>query len=172
MLGGVSDRYRIDVFRRDGPVLRIERRVEPVRVAAGEKASEEHRVARAMRRLQPDWTWNGPPMPDTKPSFRQIFVGQDGRIWVQVRAPGHEVPEEVREPAAGEPTPPTPWREPVVFDVFEPDGTYLGEVRAPDRSRTYPAPVLGTEHVWAVVEGELGVQYLARFRIAKPGTAD
>lgn len=170
MLGGVSDRYRIDLFRPDEQVLRIERRVETVAVTPGEKAAEEHRVTRAMRRLRPDWTWNGPAMPDTKPPFRQILVGQDGRIWVLLRTPGQEAPEDAEDAAPGEPAPPTPWREPVVFDVFEPDGTYLGEVHAPTRFQTYPAPVFGAEHVWAVMEDDLGVQYPTRFGIAPAGT--
>ena len=44
ILGGVSNRYAVDVFRPDGSVLRIERAFEPVPVGAGEKNDAEARA--------------------------------------------------------------------------------------------------------------------------------
>jgi len=165
MFGGVSDEYRIDVFGSDGRVLRIARSSDPVPVADGERAAAEFHVLSAMRGLQPDWSWNGPPIPDQKPAFRELFAGKDGRIWVLLHTAARPAPERAADPAPGEPTPPVPWLEPTLFDVFEPDGTYLGQVSAPDGFRTTPPPVFGPQHVWAVVEDELGVQYVVRFRI-------
>jgi hypothetical protein len=170
MFGGVSDEYRIDVFGHDGRVLRIARIAEPETVAAGERAAAEFRAVSAMRRLQPDWSWNGPPIPNEKPAFRDLYAGQDGRIWVLLHTSARPAPERAATPSPGEPAPPVPWFEPVLFDVFEPDGTYLGEVRAPDGFRTTPPPVFGTQRVWAVVEDELGVQSVVRFGIERGGT--
>lgn len=170
-IGGLGTRYAIDTFRRDGTVLRIERLTDPVPVTEGEKAAQEHRVRQAMRRLDPAWRWNGPPIGDTKPPFRRIQVARDGRVWVLLHTPGREVP--AGPPSAGdapaEAPPPPAWTEPVLFDVFEPDGRYLGQVRAPDGFQMSPRPVLGTERVWAVVEDELGVQSVVRFRMEEDG---
>ena len=42
-------------------------------------------------------------------------------------------------------------REPVLFDVFQEDGTYLGAVRAPDGFSGYPSPIFTRDsatHPW------------------------
>jgi hypothetical protein len=45
----------------------------------------------------------------------------------------------------------------VLFDVFDREGRYLGEVRGPDGFRTWPTPVFNGDSVWAAVEDDLGV---------------
>lgn len=167
MIGGVSDEYRVDIFGPGGHVLRIVRDSEAEPVAAGERVAAEFRVSRAMRRLQPDWNWNGPQIPNQKPAFRDLFAGRDGRIWVLLHAGARPAPERAVEPTPGEPEPPVPWLEPMLFDVFKLDGTYLGQVKAPEGFQTTPPPVFGPDHVWAVVEDDLGVQYVVRFRIER-----
>ena len=57
------------------------------------------------------------------------------------------------------------WREPVVFDVFEPGGRYLGQVHAPSGFRTLPQPVIRGDMVWAVVAEPGGLPSVVRFRI-------
>jgi hypothetical protein len=168
-VGGLSTRYAVDVFRPDGSVLRIERVTEPVAVTAGEKAAQEYRAHRAMRGMDPSWRWNGPPIRDTKPPFRGIHVGQGDRIWVQLYTAARESGVGPGEAPPGEPPPPPVWTEPVVFDVFEPDGRYLGQVRAPEGFQMSPRPVLGESRVWAVVEDELGVQTIVRFALSEDG---
>jgi hypothetical protein len=166
-VGGLSTRYVIDVFRPGGSVLRIERQTEPVPVAAGEKAAQEHRVRQAMQRMEPSWRWNGPPIRDAKPPFRRIHAAHDGRIWVLLHAPGREatIAADADDPHSGEPDAPPEWTEPIIFDVFEPDGRYLGQMHGPDGFQVNPYPVLGEDRVWAVVEDELGVQTIVRFVI-------
>ena len=70
--------------------------------------------------------------------------------------------------------PPVRWREPVAFDLFESDGTYLGRVRAPQGFSIWPTPVSDRDQVWAVVRDELDVQYVVRFRAVpdRPALAD
>lgn len=65
--------------------------------------------------------------------------------------------------------PPLRWREPVVFDVFDPDGRYLGEVRAPEGFSLNPSPYIRGDRVWAVVRDELDVSYVVRFRVVLGG---
>ena len=78
-----------------------------------------------------------------------------------------EEPEERR----GE-IPTRTWVEPVAFDVFEPDGRYLGMVRAPRGFSTRPQPVFRGDTVWATVRDDLEVPYIVRFRIQHPGDKD
>lgn len=166
-VGGVSDRYAIDEYRPDG-VLRIERTVDPVPVGDGEKSNEEDIATWGMRTTQPDWKWNGAAIPDTKPAFRSVYTGADGRVWVMVHRPAERIPDDqIQEASDGpNPQPPRRWREPVAFDVFEPDGTYLGQVSAPAGFSIYPTPVFDGDRVWAVVRDELDVQYVTRFRVS------
>lgn len=173
MVGGLSVRYAIGLYRPDAPVLRIERVHEPVRVQSSEKANREEITRWNMRRTQPDWTWNGPAIPDEKPPFRGLFVGRDGRIWVLLHQPGERIPDaQVAEldPDDPSPRPANRWREPTVFDVFEPDGTYLGQVHGPTEMVFYPNPVFDGDRVWAVVRDELDVEYVSRFRVAREPT--
>jgi hypothetical protein len=60
-------------------------------------------------------------------------------------------------------------REPVAFDVFEEDGTYLGRVVNDMGFSTFPTPVFGSQYVWAATSDELGVERVVRFRISLPG---
>lgn len=162
-VGGLSTGYSIDVFRPDGGVLRIQRVVEPVPVAAAEKEAERLGIIRGFQQMAPDWQWNGPPIPDVKPPFQDIAVGRDGRIWVRLHRPGYLA----EEADPDDPSSADEWAEPVVWDLFEPDGTYLGQVAAPQGFETHPEPVFGSDRVWAITTDELDVQYLTRFRIAR-----
>ncbi|MEJ2186831.1 MAG: hypothetical protein P8Z36_12940 [Gemmatimonadota bacterium] len=162
-VGGVSNRYAVSLFE-PGGVVRIEKDWQPVPVAAGEKDNAEARATYNMRRMKPGWKWNGPPIPDTKPPIKGVLVGDDGRLWVQLSQPGVEIAD-VEDAAPGE-APPERWREPVVFDVFEPDGTYLGRVRAPDGFQRSPSAVFRGNTVWAVVQDALDVEYVVRFHLS------
>lgn len=166
---GVSTDYAFKLLRADRP-LRVERVYEPVPVTSGEKDEETARVSRNMRSTQPNWRWNGPPIPDVKPPFRGLRVGRDGRIWVQVSQPGVEVEDPNHDPSDPESLPDR-WREPVAFDVFESDGRYLGRVTAPLDLSLYPNPVFDGDHVWAVTEDELDVQRIVRFRVVRGAAA-
>ena len=166
-VGGLSTDYRIDLYRTDAPVLRIERDYEPVPVGAGEKAEREERVTRNMRSQYPGWRWNGPAIPDFKPPFRGIFVGDDGRIWVQLSQPSVEIMSEAdaRDEERRTQNRPSRFRDGVAFDVFEPDGRYLGFVRMPDGFNTSPDPVFRGDSIWAIVRDELDVQHIVRYRV-------
>lgn len=167
-VGGVSTSYSIDLFRSDG-VLRIGRAVEPIPVQSAEKANAEAMATQNMRRMVSDWRWNGPPIPDAKPPFGRIMVAQDGRIWVGVSQPGELIPEDERDDPIGpdgERRVVREWREPVAFDVFEPDGRYVGLVRAPAGFRGHPQPVIRGDTVWAIITDGLGVQQISRMVVS------
>ena len=168
MIGGLSTRYAVDQYLGDGTVLRIERVVDPIPVTQGERTEAEAMARWDLRQTQPDWTWNGPGIPDTKPPFRALYAGKDGRIWVLVHKPGERIPDDevdASESNGPNPRPADRWREPVAFDVFEPDGTFLGRALAPTGFSVSPTPVFDGDRVWAVMRDELDVQYVTRFRL-------
>ena len=136
---------------------RIERDVPSVAVDPAESAARKAEATEQMRRSFPDWTWNGPEVPSTKPWFRGLYVGADGRIWVRRSQPG------IRD-AAGE------WTEPTLFDVYEPDGRFLGEARGPDGFRTWPEPAFAGDTAWAAVESADGVLRVQRLVARAPRT--
>ena len=160
---GLSSAYRIDLARDDG-VLRIERAADPIQVRDEERAYERDRTVERMRDTDPGWDWNGPPIPEHKPFFRELLAGRDGRIWVWLTTEAHPVENEdhdLEDPSSA----PVTWREPLRYDVFEPDGTYLGVVAPPDDFTPFVNPVFDGDHVWAVTRDELGVQRVVRYRI-------
>lgn len=167
---GLSSRYRIDLRQDDG-VLGIERAADPAPVHDGERADERERVTRMMRNTDPDWSWNGPPIPEQKPFFRQLLTGRDGRVWVRLATEAHPVENDDYDPE-NTASAPVFWEEPVRYDVFEPDGTYLGVVVPPDGFYTFAAPIFDADHVWAVTTDELGVQRVVRYRIEARPTLD
>ena len=168
-VGGVSTDYRIDLYRRQQPVLRIERAWTPVPVLGAEKSEREHRIVENFKRSFGSWHWNGPAIPDAKPPFKNLLVGEDGRIWVMLSQPGYECQSEEDAAKEEERTgrPQLRYCEHSAFDVFEPNGRYLGIVRAPDDFQIFPRPVLRGDRVWAVTRDDLGVQRVVRFRVAR-----
>ncbi|WP_419948265.1 6-bladed beta-propeller [Candidatus Palauibacter sp.] len=159
---GISTDYRIDVQRDDG-VLRIERAYEPVAASEAERTHHREQLTRALRVTQPDWEWNGPPIPETKPPFRGLVAGRDGRIWVRLWT--EAFPEENEDHDPGDPrSERVTWPSPLRYDVFEPDGTYLGAVNPPEGFADYPQPVFDGDEVWAVTRDAFDVERVVRFR--------
>ena len=163
-LTGHSSAYRIDVPRDDG-VLRIERVHDPVPVSDGERESSVERITRTMRNTQPGWSWNGPPIPDYKPAFVELLVGKGGRIWARLSSEGELIENENYNPD-NPGSVPVLWNERLRYDVFEPDGTYLGIVLPPEEFNPATRPVFDGDHVWAVSTDELGVERVVRYRVS------
>lgn len=158
-----ADRYAIDIRQPNGMVRRLARETDVVPVSAAERTVEEARITARLRRIVPTWSWSGPRIPESKPPISWIHAGEGDRIWVRVAQPGHVLPEADRHPTLRSHV-----AEPVVFDVFEADGRFLGQVRAPASLQLSPHPILGRTHIWAIVTDADAVQYIARFRIVLP----
>jgi len=163
---GISNDYAFTLLVPDRPI-RVRKSYTPVPVTAGERREEEAQATRNMRYTDPNWRWDGPPIPETKPPFVNVYPGEDGTVWVRVSQPGvqHDDPDydptdaqSVREE----------WGEPVVFDVFDEDGSYLGAVRAPDDFSPYPPPLFWRDRVLATTRDELDVQRIVLFRVTLP----
>jgi hypothetical protein len=156
MAVGVNDDYSFDVRWPDGRTVRIERAYETVPYTPEERAEWDATF---------DWFKEaGYPVdigsvPDRKLPYGSFLADEGGRIWVRLHVLARK--DETVEPPSEESNEPPPisWREPAVYDVFEPDGTYLGEVRFP--WLTTPHVVRG-DTAWGVRRGEFGEQYIVR----------
>lgn len=170
MVGALSTRYAIDLYRAPGWVLRIERtNWKPAPVLAPEREEQEAIMTANMRFTEPGWRWDGPPIPEAKPPFSNLYAGDDGRIWVQLHQEAYQIESDEAEiEPESNAVPEATWIEPVAFDVFEPDGRYLGMVRAPKGFSAYPTPVFRGDTVWAVLTGEFDVPYVVRLKIEHP----
>jgi hypothetical protein len=92
------------------------------------------------------------------------MVGHRGRIWVWLYRPSQERDNpdyDAKTPGSKR----TRWVEPIAFDVFAPDGTYLGRVHCPHGFNPWLS-VFDGDHVWAVTRDDLGVQRVVRYRVA------
>ena len=168
-MSALSTAYRINL-EQDGGMLRIERNHTPVAVLDDERDRHERRIVNRMRQVDAGWRWDGPPIPDHKPPFRGLRAGSDGRIWVRLWTEAQQVPNEEHDPANPGSVVFT-WVEPIRYDVFEADGTYLGAVVPPEGFRPSPPPVFGRSFVWAVERDELGVERVVRYRIELPANS-
>ena len=129
---------------------------------------EEADAIRSMRYTDPNWRWNGEPIPEVKPPYDQFYAGDDGTVWVRVHQPARRVEDLGYDPTDPDAVP-NEWREPVLYDVFDENGAYLGAVRAPDGISRYTQPVFTRDWVLAIVRDELDVQRIVKFRVEFPG---
>ena len=161
---GVASRYGIKVYRDGEPDLVMGRTYDPIPVPGDYAAQRRRAINERFSDIQPGWNWNGPDIPDQMPPFNGLYVGTDGKIWVSLYQPYTEEENPEFDPSE-EGSEPTVWRTKTVYDVFEPDGTYLGQVPVPDEVSTYPQPVFGPNWILAVTRDDLGVERVVRYGI-------
>jgi hypothetical protein len=156
MIVGVTDDYAFDVRSPEGPTVRIEKVYEPVGFG-DEELAEWRAVIDWLERLEHPGQIND--VRSTKLAYHSFLTDPQGRIWVRVhvRARKDEATEVTSREYGGPPL--ISWVEPAVYDVFEPDGTYLGEVRFP--WSTWPLLVHG-DTAWGVRRGDSDEQYVVR----------
>lgn len=157
-----ADRYAI-LLHRTGHPLRVERDVPSVPVEPDEKENLTERITAQFHRNTPNWRWDGPEIPDTKPPIRSVTLDAEGRVWVSRSLPS--VPLEAdpdAEPAAPNAPPPARWREPQAYDVFAPDGHFLGHLPVPRRTSLL---YMHGDTVWASQRDSLDVPTVVRYRV-------
>jgi hypothetical protein len=157
-----SAEYVVEFHPLNKRVVRLGRpEVPPPAVTAAERAAMQKMLA-----LTQSSRVSGPPIPpipDTKPLVAGVMSGDDGRIWVHLHGPGVPIPmkdlsggDSVRGPAFER------WPEPNRWDVFEQDGSYLGEVHLPLRARPM---VMKGDRIWGTLRDENDITYLVRWRV-------
>jgi hypothetical protein len=171
---GTNSSYTIDlriprpgsprqVWEPGDPVISLRRTVQPVRISNEERADSRSAITARLQAADPRWTWTGPDVPTTKPAFSRIFVGLDGRIWVAAAAASERMPAGESVAFVGGFGLPSPkWRQPRLLDVFEPSGSYLGQVQLPyDAS---PSAMRG-DNIWMIAQDGDGVHSVRRYRV-------
>jgi hypothetical protein len=160
---GRHDVYDIELRKPEGTV-HLRRDLEPIPVGAEERAEWEafrQTILVRAREQNQDPQYDPDPVPEVKPFFRDIFVGEDGRIWV-FRYVAAEKRHDV-EPLPDRPERPLlTWREPWTFDVFEPDGTLLGSVVVPELLEPL---VFRGDHIWGTLLDADGIEHVVRLRV-------
>jgi hypothetical protein len=154
----------------DGSTLRILRAWTPVRLQM-----REHLQYTALARHVAD-LWKADydldtDVPTTKPPLWAMRIDDEGRIWVARHRPGvyvEESPTERRhrresEHYRGATTPPLEWWEPLVTDVIDADGRFLGTLTFPSNRATIVA-ARGLR-VWTVEPGPGGEPNVVRYRV-------
>lgn len=146
VLYGMTGDYRIHVARVDGTPTRIIEK-EATRESV---TSEQRDQAREQMQgvIDQGVRFDASMVPDRHPSIDTMFADDLGYIWVRPH----------RAPAPGDDE--IPGLRLVSWDVFDPDGRYLG--RLPDLPGTIS--VRGN-HIVGIALDELGVNYVLRYRI-------
>lgn len=144
---GVTSEYRIVQQALDGDTVRIvERPMLPPVVSEAEKDS----VMQALGLIpqDPRGSVGRRDIPDTKPVFDRIYLDGSGHMIVQINGGPHEQGRR--------------------FDVFDPDGRFLGTATSDVAFTSFPAPPVFTNHfVYGVTTDSLGIHYVVRARIQR-----
>jgi hypothetical protein len=156
--------YRVEVSR-PGRALRIVRDAPAIPVPEEERAWDKEQITFQMVRNQPGWTWSGPDIPTEKPPVSGLNVARDGRIWVRVTTASEPIPEAERDEQLENRPPVRRFRDPVEYEVFEKDGTFLGRIRFPRRVAWMEAD---GDIVWYLQRDDDGLPAVVRARIT-PG---
>jgi hypothetical protein len=164
---GSSADYSFEITLSDGKVIRVSRFWEPVAVLPDEARWHKAQMTADMRQLIPNWKWNGPDVPATKPAFRKFIPTQDGAVWLLRDGPGelHQDCDPVRRSESSKQC----WRSSLIIDAFGEDGRYLGQIAVPEGFREWPAPFVRGNLVFGVVEDDAGTIMVKRYRLVLPG---
>lgn len=145
--GGRGDDYLVGKATLTGDtVIILEREFTPEAVS---DAEQERALEELLGDLRPGAIYEDPVIPDVKPAFDELIIDDAGYLWVRV---GSSI-----DAAEGSATRST-------FDVFHPTGRYLGRLETP-YSPGKP-PVIRGDRIAGVTVDELGINYVAAYRIA------
>lgn len=150
--GGEDGAYRVVIHDDEGRPTRQVCRAAPALPLSAEEAGRGE-VPEAMRDLAA--ALRDAPRPDALAPYGRIFLDADGRLWVQRERPNPFDGAGAMLGVAG-----------ARYDIFDDEGRYLGELRAPPRARLQAA--LG-DTVWAFEVGELDETTVVAYRVEGVG---
>jgi len=171
MIAGLTTDFRIDVHHPDGSITRIEKAWDPVPVPPEEKEWRRTATMVSQRRQRPDWTWNGPDIPDVKPAFSTLIPDHSNRIWVRRIADTRRLEDCDEDPrdVEGGRRPRSCWEQVYSVEIFDVEGRYLGSVDVPENAQlAFPRAFIRGDLVVAYHEDELGTPRVKRYRLATP----
>lgn len=165
LITGHTDAYRFEVYNRDGALTRVIRKVHTPRQLTAEDQAKIRRALRTAFEQQ-----GTPPaavdrivgqirIAETLPAINtRILADPQGHLWVQQT----EIPDPERIASTGDPASVEP--ESPRWDVFDPEGRYLGVVLLPESFRL--RRIVG-DALYGVTRNELDVPYVTRLRISR-----
>ncbi|MFP8489763.1 6-bladed beta-propeller [Gracilimonas sp. Q87] len=152
IITAVNDRYEIVLHKKEQP-LTIQREYSPLEVT-----SEEEKLWGEFKNRFTSSGYNiEATIPEEKPPFKELLADLQGRIWVWRYAKSQPVDGGIFSDRI------QVW-EPPVFDVFNPDGSFYGNVTLPMGAVFLEAK---GDKVWAVFTDEDQVEYVVRYILAK-----
>ncbi len=144
-VGGADAEYRITLMDAGGDTVRIVcRDTPPLPLSERERGDGVHEVEAGLLREA---------LPPHPAAFGHFFPGADGALWVQRDRP-FTLDDDELTPVHG--------NEGGTFDLFAPDGGYLGELTAPPGVRLRAA---AGERVYGLESGGLGRVELVAYRL-------
>ena len=161
LIWGRNDQYAFHRSLPDGRVVRVTR-TAPRLEATPEERAEWNAVAAYFERRNGS---SHPPVPSEKPYFRALSADIEGRVWVQRYTTPYRYEYSADELEERGDRPTIEWREAQTYDVFEPQGRFLGTVTLPRQTRLSFARGM---QIWAVAVGEFDEPYAVRFTIRSP----
>lgn len=155
--------YRLTIRDENGVEVVITQSIDPVELT-GEERSEwsDHAAWRERRAQRRGRSVDFPELPELKPAFKALQIDEEGRIWVHRYVEPEERSASREVDGTGEPE--LTWRERPTYDVFAPEGAYLGTVVLPHRTRWRASR---GRTVWGVQRGAMGVSSVVRFHLAE-----
>ena len=113
--------------------------------------------------MQKNWTWDGPDVPESKPPYGALSVGIDGRIWVSLSVESESFEPDPPPPTQTNPSPLVKFRaKERRWDVFEPDGRYVGRAIGP---RLFTPYAMRGNNMWGVLRDEDDVPAIVKLRV-------
>lgn len=147
-VGGETTHYQVRIVDGIGSTIRLVCRDAPG-LPMAERETERAEDAKPAPKLEAGVA--GAPRPDAPAPIGRLFLSADGRLWVQRDRPSVL---QFMEGYLGVPG--------ALYDVFDADGTYLGEVHAPENARFEAA--LG-DTVWAYEIGDLDETWVIAYEM-------
>lgn len=164
-VAGHGGRFEIVIARTGAKPVVVRRAPAAVPIPPDERAEEKERITFSMRQTQPGWTWNGPEIPESKAPLTGLAVTRDGNIWARIAAPSERIPD-AELPERREKGPPVRhFRSPAVYEVFAPDGRFLGRVAMPPKTTMVQAD---GDVVWGIARDDDDLPAIVRYRIDTP----
>lgn len=143
--GMLTDEYRLFEITPEGDTLRtIMREFTPLAVTEADMEQAREGLESFIRNGgKVDWS----KIPSTKPATEEFYFDDEGNVWVRTVT--------VQDDRGR------------VFDIFDPQGRFLGTVRTPFALAPYRKPLFRNGALYGIVEDELEVPHIVRARVEK-----
>ena len=145
----VTDKYElVELNDNEEALRRVTKEYEPLEVTEAEMEEMRARLARFINQgMKVDWS----KVAKTKPVTVSFFCDDEGNFWVNLEAA-------------------TPEDDSRLFDLFDPEGRYLGAVRLPFSLRSNPEPIVRDDILYGITTDDLGAENVVIARIKKSQT--